>query len=362
MRLRPNKRIEAWARLRRRKRRQVRLREDPAPRVKRAPRTLVIILDGTLSTLEPGCETNAGLVYKLLLQNGPRADLSVYYEAGLQWDGFRQTRDIVTGRGINRQIKRAYGFLSSRYRLGDKVFLLGYSRGAFAVRSLAGVIDKVGLVCSSCSTQRIVEQAYRHYRRDPESVAAQAFKRNYALRGAEIQMIGVWDTVKALGWRAPIVWRFSQPNHEFHNHHLSDVVHHGYQALAIDETRRAFSPEMWDDQSGWGGTVEQMWFPGTHGDVGGQLNGHAESRPLSNLPLRWMLEKSGGCGMPLPEGWQAQFPSDPFAPSIGPYHGWGKLFLSRARRKVGRYGSETIHSSVLERAAQASAKRANVPA
>ncbi len=113
--------------------------------------THVLILDGTMSSLTPGSESNAGLTYRLLSEVGGPS-LSVYYEAGLQWQDWRATPDVMMGRGINRQIRRAYGYLASRYKAGDRIFLLGYSRGAYAVRSLAGLIDTVGLLTSEHAT------------------------------------------------------------------------------------------------------------------------------------------------------------------------------------------------------------------
>ncbi|MBM7068671.1 DUF2235 domain-containing protein [Actibacterium sp. 188UL27-1] len=318
-------------------------------RPQRRPRDLIVILDGTMSTLVPGRETNAGMTYQLLTEQGPRADRAVFYEAGVQWEDWRGMGDVMYGRGINRQIERAYGFLSSTYKPGDRIYLFGFSRGAFAVRSLAGVIDKVGLITGPCATHRKVAEAYRHYRCSPDSDAAQAFRRNYCMTDVTIKMIGVWDTVKSLGIRAPVLWRFSQPAHEFHNHHLSSVVEHGYHALALDETRMAFKPELWDAPEGWEGKVEQMWFAGTHGDVGGQIQGYQPARNLANIPLVWMLDKAHGCGLTLPEGWKDRYPTDPLAPSVGLSQGWAKLFLARARRIVGRYPSEQIHPMAMLR-------------
>lgn len=114
----------------------------------RGPVAHVIILDGTMSTLEPGRETHAGQLYRLCREMG--AQVSVFYEAGIQWHSWRTTPDVMIGRGINRQIRRAYGYLASRYRPGDRIYLMGYSRGAYAVRSLAGVIDEVGLRWEYC--------------------------------------------------------------------------------------------------------------------------------------------------------------------------------------------------------------------
>ncbi len=296
-----------------------------------------------MSSLAPGEETNAGLTYKLLRDGAGHGRISVRYEAGVQWQAWRSTLDVIEGRGINRQIRRVYGYLASRYHAGDRIFLLGYSRGAYAVRSLAGVIDRVGLLRADAATDRNVTQAYRHYELDPDSAATAAFRAAHCHASSPVEMVGVWDTVKALGFRAPFVWQWSEVRHAFHNHELGPSVKHGFHALAIDETREAYAPVMWTCPAGWTGHVEQVWFRGTHGDVGGQLGGFAPARPLANIPLVWMLEKLEGCGLPLTAGWRERFPCDPEAPSVGMNRGWGKLFLARKRRRVGFDPSESLH-------------------
>ena len=309
----------------------------------RGPTDHVILLDGTLSSLSPGHETNIGRIYRLL-QNGKSAQMSIYYEAGVQWHMWRHTPDVAMGRGINRQIRRAYGWLASRYRPGDRVFLFGYSRGAYAVRSLAGIIDQVGLLRSDCATERNVKFAYRYYQRESESQYEAAFRRRYCHEKVEIEMIGVFDTVKALGVRLPFLWMWTEPQHEFHNHALGPVVQHGYHALALNENRAAFDPILWQTTDGeWDGRVEQVWFRGSHGDVGGQLGGFNTARPLANVPLVWMLERVERHGLPLPPGWRDDIDMDATVPSVGTVRGWGKAFLLRARRQVGRDPSESIH-------------------
>lgn len=326
--------------------RWLRRRRSGTPVHGRDPVTHVVVLDGTMSTLEPGCETNAGLTYKLLASEGPKANLSLFYEAGIQWPDWKATHEVMSGKGINRQIERAYGFLASRYRPGDRIFLFGFSRGAFAVRSLAGAIDHVGLVTAEHATVRNIRQAYRHYRYSADSAACKAFRSAYCTPDVCIEMVGVWDTVKALGLRLPFLWRFTEPTHRFHNHSLGANVRRGYHALAADETRVAFAPLMWETPPERLGEIEQRWFPGTHGDVGGQLGGIDAARPLSNVPLVWMLEKAEAAGLTLPERWQRQFPQDPDAPSVGTFRGWGKMFILRARRRMGRDRSETFHPAV----------------
>ena len=325
--------------------------EQTIARPVRGPRDHVIIIDGTMSTLEPGHETNAGITYRLLSEAAQASATSIRYEAGIQWHTWRHTIDIIEGRGINRQIRRVYGFLASRYRPGDRIFLFGYSRGAYAVRSLAGVIDRVGLLKAEHATERNIQIAYRHYERALAGTAHRAFVRRFCHAGAPIEMIGVWDTVKALGFRAPVVWRWSERAHDFHDHRLGPHIRHGYHALALDETREAYTPVLWETPDDWQGHVEQMWFPGTHGDVGGQLMGRLEARGLSNIPLTWILEKAEACGLALPPDWRSRYPCDADAPSSGSWRGWGRFFILRSRRTVGADPSEAIHPTAARDAA-----------
>ncbi len=307
----------------------------------------VVILDGTMSSLEPGNETNAGLAYRLLCEVASSAQMSIRYEQGVQWRSWRDAIAVAEGRGINRQIRRAYGFIASRYRPGDRIFLLGYSRGAYAVRSLAGVIDRVGLLRPEHATERNIRQVYRHYQTGPDTANARAFATRCCHPGTvEIEMVGVWDTVKALGNRLPVMWRYSQPRYAFHTTRLGASIRHGFHALAIDETRETYAPVLWRTDPAWPGVLEQVWFRGAHGDIGGQLGGFEAARPLSNIPFVWMMEKLEGCGLRLPDGWQARFPQDVNAPSVGTFSGWGKLFIIRRRRVIGRDPSESIHPSV----------------
>lgn len=315
------------------------LRSDQAART---AQTHVIILDGTLSSLVPLCQTNAARLYTAISGQG----LSVYYAPGLQWANWRSVVDVATGKGINRQIRRAYGWLASRYRPGDRVYLYGYSRGAYAVRSLAGVIDRVGLLRRDQATARRVRAAYRHYECTQGTDAAEAFSRVHCHGRVEIEMIGVWDTVKSLGLNAPVLWRLSEKVHAFHNHDLSGIVRNGFHALAHDETRVAFSPVLWTSHAGFAGRVEQVWFPGAHGDVGGQLGGFEAARPLANLSLVWMLQRASECGLPLPDGWRAGIKTDALAPARGTLRGHGRFLMTRKRRKIGADPSERVHESV----------------
>lgn len=324
--------------------RTARYPSPPRRGASRGQKTHVIILDGTLSSIEPGYESNAGLLAKLLAEVAPA--VNVYYRPGLQWHSWRSMRNVLLGGGLDQQIRDTYGALSTRYRSGDRVFLFGYSRGAFAVRSLSGLIDKVGLLQAKHATPRNIEQAWRAYKnpRTPETPAK--FRAAYCHRQVTIEMIGVWDTVRALGLRVPFFWRWMPDRYGFHNHHLCRSVKAGFHALAKDETRLAYRPEKWRADPDHPAHLEQVWFRGTHGDIGGHLNGYAPARPLSNIPLMWMLERAEACNLPLPDDWAARYPTDPNAPSIGRWNGFSKLLIFRRKRLISIGPTEWIHPSV----------------
>ncbi|MBF9034022.1 DUF2235 domain-containing protein [Rhodobacterales bacterium HKCCE2091] len=311
----------------------------------RAPQTHVVLLDGTASTLTRGRETNIGLTYRLLSEMGPEAGMTLYYEPGIQWRGWTHTLEVVAGIGIDRQIRRAYLFLARNYRPGDRIFLMGFSRGAYAVRSLAGLIDRMGLLRPAQISEETLDRVYDLYRADPFGPRATAMKAALCHDKVDIAFVGVFDTVRALGLRWPVLWRFAGTTHPYHNHALGPSTRIGRHALAMHETRDAFAPVLWEVPEERVGDVVQMWFRGTHGDVGGQLNGRNFARPLSNIPFVWMLGEAEAAGLKLPLYWRNRYLTDKNTPSIGTMVGWGKLFLARHRRRIGLDPSEMVHPS-----------------
>ena len=129
----------------------------------RRVRNLVFICDGTLSSIKRGSETNAGLAYRLLAETGQSEVQRYEYDRGVQGSGWRKWLNAASGLGINHSIRRGYAFLAHHYRPGDRIFLLGYSRGAYAVRSLAGMIGRIGLLHRKYATERHVRLAFRFY-------------------------------------------------------------------------------------------------------------------------------------------------------------------------------------------------------
>lgn len=318
----------------------------------RAPITHVVIMDGTLSTLADNNDSNAGLTYKMLGEIRGSEHLSLTYEAGIQWYRWRSVVDLAAGTGINGQIRRAYGSLASRYRPGDKIFFFGFSRGAYAVRSLAGIIDRIGLLRPEHAIERNVRQVFRHYRHNPDGAGATAIARKLCQIDVRIEMIGVWDTVKALGIQYPFLWRLAPAPTEFHTSELGPCTKNGFQALAMDETRNAFTPILWATDPHWKGTLKQVWFRGAHPDIGGHIGDFQAARPLSNIPLVWMLDHAENCGLPLPKNWQSRFPQDVTAPPHGANRGIARFFLSRKKRRILTDPSESLHQSVVSASAE----------
>lgn len=201
------------------------------------------------------------------------------------------------GAGLSKNIIDLYLFLVLNYFPGDELFLFGFSRGAYTVRSLAGLIRSAGILKDKYATK--YQEAYDRYRNrthetHPSAPQSVKFREAYAWPDFNIKFIGVWDTVGALG----IPFSGWQLRHfQFHDVQLSSHVDYAYQALAIDEKRKPFIPTLWTKQpnSPDSQVLEQVWFPGVHANVGG---GYKDTG-LSDCALDWMWGKAELCGLAL---------------------------------------------------------------
>ena len=310
------------------------------------PVTQIVLLDGTFASLTQGRRSSIARIHALLSGDcGPLpAQVGLCYEPGQQWEAWRTLPQLAMGAGLERSICEAYAWLARKWRPGNPLFFFGYSRGAFGVRSLAGMIGHVGLLKPAHASHKNIMRAWQLYRQGGAG-RPQRLDPTLCHDHVPIRMIGVFDTVTALGLRLPLLWMLTEPRFRFHDSHLGALVEHGVQALALDETRAAFQPLIWDSAAA-GDRVEQMWFRGCHPDIGGQLSGLEYARPLANIPLVWMLSRAEAFGLPLPQGWRDHFPCDATAPSIGSWRNWGKAFLARAPRLAGADPSEALHPTV----------------
>lgn len=321
----------------------------PTRYAKRAVTTHVVLLDGTMSQLTHGQETNIGLTYQLLREVSAKAHLSIHYAPGVQWQSWRHTHEVIVGIGLNRQIQRAYLHLARHYRPGDRVMLMGYSRGAHAVRALAGMIDKMGLLRPAHLDPTTRRRLYTLYRTEPDGAAARAMKASLCHPPCPIAFLGAYDTVCTRNMHTPLIWRLLPTPHSFHDDRLGQGIQMARQALALEETRVAYHPLIWKSDPGdaASGRVQQMWFRGSHGDVGGQLGGLGWARPLANIPLVWMLSEAETAGLALPLHWRNRFVTDAGAQGIGMNRGVGLFFVLRRQRPLGQDPSEMVHPSAM---------------
>lgn len=264
----------------------------PAPGRVRGVVDHVIILDGTLSSLEPGQESNAGLLFKLLQELPRPASPPRITNPGCSGRAGATPRAFCRAGGLAARSAGPMAGWPASIARGTASISSVYSRGAYAVRSLAGVIDRIGLLRREEATERAVRQVWRHYRQAPASPAARAFAAAHCHALAPIEVVGVWDTVKALGLRLPLLWMLTEKRTAFHSPYLGRSIRHGFHALALNETRAVFEPVMWQSPPDWTGNVEQVWFRGGHADVGGQV-GHFPGWRGPSPISRWSGWSSG---------------------------------------------------------------------
>jgi Uncharacterized alpha/beta hydrolase domain (DUF2235) len=255
---------------------------------------LIVCLDGTWNNADSAApQTNVAILSDLIdLRRTGNSAQQLYYDPGVGTGGglIERLAGGITGKGLSANILAAYRFLSLNYKPGDNIYLFGYSRGAFSVRSLCGFVAASGLLRAERCDQDHLAFAWRYYRTKPKErfPADHARLRELSYADVRVRFVGVFDTVGALG--IPRKWLnwLGRRSFQFHDTELCSIVDHSCQALAIDEHRLEFEAAVWDvPRRGGFQTVEQVWFPGVHANIGGGC----EDKGLSDLTLDWMLKR-----------------------------------------------------------------------
>lgn len=311
---------------------------------------IVICSDGTWQTPHQEDTTHVVEMARAVLPTAPDGTTQVvFYDWGVGTESWaNRLAGGIGGKGIERNIRDCYRFLVHNYEVGDEIYLFGFSRGAYTVRSLAGFIRNCGVLRKSEAAR--LPEAYRLYRRKdaaPDSDEAKTF-RSACAREATIAFIGVWDTVGALGIPLRGLSKLTAHRHEFHDVELSACVKRGCHALAIDERRRPFRPSLWRAQPKPGQIVEQVWFSGVHGDVGGCLD-----PALGKPAFTWMKERASDAGLALDESPMSPTGSRP-APAnqpaglLGRAVAWLRELVAQPRQ-IGSDGTQWVHPSARDR-------------
>ncbi len=271
-------------------------------------KNLVICCDGTNSSLQRDL-TNVGRIsYIAVREPGVQ---HVYYDVGVGV-GVKETgfirkvgatlyrwAGLAFGAGLVANVVQAYRELICNYDPGDRVFLFGFSRGAYTARVLAGILENYGLLTRE--NQVMVEAVVRKFSvlvpkegseaaRDPEKrhaycsrtfTDAREIKESYSIE-CPVHFMGIWDTVSSLGWAYdPKTF----PNTAAMRH--VQVVRH---AIALDERRAKFRTNRVELVTGVEQDLQEVWFVGDHSDVGGGYPD--EESGLAKKCLEWMLREA----------------------------------------------------------------------
>jgi len=368
-------------------------------------RNIAIFLDGTWNQVES--YTNVYLLYQMCQgaeincdsgkQNWEKTELLNeapqlrYYDSGVG-TGLHNFSPVllggVLGIGLRRNVAQAYLTICRHYQEGDNIFIYGFSRGAYTARTLGGLLSTFGILkkeyCKPYSFSffnpsrvmadflelRFAKKAVNRIRKlrglEAQSPARKEsikqFRNRYCLpmtseNGLSVKMMGVFDTVGALGIPSLIdplgkklknrfLNRNRMPNSEF-----PENIEFGRHALAIDEFRPHFRPTLWTDTDD--NDVEQRWFVGAHSNIGGGY----EDNLLSNKPLKWMYDHSIACGLKMSE---FRFPhqnvhmEEPITDSFAAFRLIYRVFgFSEYFRKIAlsedSLKSQSLDASVIER-------------
>jgi uncharacterized protein (DUF2235 family) len=271
-------------------------------------KNIIICGDGTSKTYR-GSLTNVARMFAALEREDPQnqvTQVATYYPGVGTLPDRRGSDKIMRlasqafGYGVQRTVMEMYSFLSESYQPGDRIYLFGFSRGAFTVRVLAGLVHRCGILRPG--NGHMIPYAFELYRPHYEELSSrkrQKLKREvadfrlvFSRPEAPIEFLGIWDTVKSLGY----LWPISLP-HTRRNSIVKCVRH----AMSLHERRVFFGPSTWGglDADGaetvTGRDIKEVWFVGNHSDVGGGAS--EDERGLADISLRWMCREAANAGV-----------------------------------------------------------------
>ncbi len=266
------------------------------------------------------------------------------------------------GTGIVSRIVRGYTFISRNHDLGDDIVIVGFSRGAYTARALGGLIVSQGLLDKRLTRDK--EEAYRwdatawyQYRKKagaarlaevvsnlPAFLSMRRLSENDLVKIDKIKAIAVWDTVGALGIPSYIgnertdAFRFADTQ-------LSSTVEKGFHAVALDEQRVDFMPTLWEPRA----NIEQMLFPGAHGDVGGGYTTTNQESGLSDIALEWIVERLKTVGVRFIQPICMPFAPNPQGTAHKPWEHWPFNRVGKTKLRAFKGKGIQEHHSIVDR-------------
>lgn len=264
---------------------------------------LIICADGTWNRPEEDLQTDVPTnVLRLARAVRPFAadglPQQVFYDWGIG-SYYNAVVGGITGLGIHKNIMDGYRYIVQNFTPGTEIYLFGFSRGAYTVRSLCGLINNCGILRRPDA--RLIQQAFDHYKRAgrawrPAGAKSVEFRQAHSHESRAIRFVGAWDTVGALGVPFSLLGLLDRKD-EFYDTKLGGNVHIARHALAIDERREDFAPTLWQPRDGL--DLEQVWFAGSHSDIGGGYAADEQGLLASDSPLQWMVQEAMATGLDL---------------------------------------------------------------
>ncbi len=264
---------------------------------------IVICADGTWNRpeedLAKDVPTNVLRLARAIKPTSTGGKQHVFYDWGL---GSYHSKVLAGGLGcgIHKNIEDGYRYIVQNYAPGDKLYFFGFSRGAYTVRALCGLINNCGIL--KRNNARLFVEAWRIYKNSakqcrPNADAVKTFRSKFCHQSRNVHFVGVWDTVGALGIPFSLMGLFDGDD-EFYNTKMGGNVAIARHALAIDEQREDFEPTIWKPRPGV--DLKQVWFAGVHSDVGGSYPPDKKTGlRASDVPLQWMMREATAAGLGL---------------------------------------------------------------
>jgi uncharacterized protein (DUF2235 family) len=273
--------------------------EEATEDVKKPGKNIVVCFDGTNAEYQEH-NTNVVRTFEAIVSDDSQV---AFYDPGVgtfsilgRAIGRRVGAALgsLFGYGIRQNVEDGYEYLMNTYSPGDRVFLFGFSRGAYTARALAGVIHQFGVLQKG--SKNLIPYVWKMYMRrhdDEQSKIIERFKETFS-NECKTHFMGLWDTVGTHG-----------PNgsKRFSDTKLNPDVKHGYHAVSIDEKRRPYNVLLWDESDRPPDQViEQVRFAGVHSEVGGGCT--KGNCALPDVSFAWMMKKACAHGLKLRHGWQ----------------------------------------------------------
>jgi len=272
----------------------------------------------------------------------------VFYDWGIG-SYYGKVSGGATGKGIQKNVMDAYRYIVQNYSPKSEIWLFGFSRGAYTVRSLCGLINNCGVLKKPDA--KLIEAAFTLYKKPgarnaPGGANSVNFRKEHSHPSCEVKFVGVWDTVGALG--IPISFLgFLDEEDEFYDTKLGSNVRVARHALAIDEIREDFEPSIWKTRDNL--DLKQVWFSGAHADIGGSQKPDPDGSMIADIPLNWMMREAAAHGLAI----EPHLKKELTANSTAKIHPSRRKFY-RLKRKFYRLidhglSDLKIHKSVKER-------------